>query len=522
MIMFQTIKYFLVRTGISLFLLIVFGFIVLYVVHEIALPKTAFDDGVIQWALLFICVFMGFFAYGQIGDQRFLNAFHALKDVGPLYDKEMIVRQFENLLRFTESSYFLPAQARRFRGLVVRKYADYLLSIGREDPEALKIYLKAFLQNPENSKFRAPLLSILDQGGDLSENEIDLLLVMVRAEEFKDAYIVNHLASIFLRQKKLTGKTEPVFLSAVENKSNDAGQILQFVVPVLLENQRADIFALRFYLRALRLNLEGGSEMRGILGKSYCEGHFEGIDPVLHDKCGQIFASMEPDSQAKIRQAVETNRISGRLKKVNLFNREDKQDISRLKTRLGIQKSIFQKLRDGIFWVGRLLKDLGRKISFKAIDGLILFGKARLWVKLVSISLAGFFILAGLGLLEWRATRDEIVAKKELPLPAQTAAPVPKPVATKPDKEHFIQVAAVTSSKQANQLIKSLKRKNVKSISIVKSARQSGGSWYKIRVGPFDKKNNALEQAKRMIDDKLIKNYFLVSTLKSKGREKQG
>ena len=518
--MFQSIKYFLVRTGISLFLLLVFGFFTLYVVHEIALPETAFDDGMIQWALLLICVFMGFFAYGQIGDQRFLNAFHDLKDVGPLYDKGVIVRQFENLLRFTESSYFLPGQARRFRGLVVRKYADYLLSIGREEPEALKIYLKAFLQNPEKSKFRVPLLSILGQGGDLSESEIDLLLVMVRAEEFKDAFIVNHLASIFLRQKKLTGKTEPVFLYAVENKSNDADEILRFVVPILLENQRADIFALRFYLRALTLNLEGARAMLGILGKSYCEGHFEGIDPVLHDRCGQTFGSMEPDRQAEIREAVETNRISGRLKKVNLFNREDKQDISRLKVRLGIQKSIFQKLGGGIFWIGRLLQGLGRKISFKVIDGLVLFGKARLWVKLVTIPALGFIILAGLGLLEWRSTQSEIIVDKKPPM--QAKVPSQKPVATKPNKEHFIQVAAVTSSKQADQLIKSLKRKNVKGILIVKSARQTGGSWYKIRVGPFGKKSNALELAKQMMNDKLIKNYFLVSKPKFKVSEKQG
>jgi len=54
----------------------------------------------------------------------------------------------------------------------------------------------------------------------------------------------------------------------------------------------------------------------------------------------------------------------------------------------------------------------------------------------------------------------------------------------------------------------------VKKILIVKSARQEGGSWYKIRVGPFYIKSEALKMAKRMMDDKLIKNYFLVSTPK--------
>lgn len=519
MIMFQTFKYFLVRTGVSLFLLLVFGFLALFVVHEVALPQTAFDDVMIQWALLFICVFMGFFAYGQIGDQQFLNAFHALKDVGPLYDKKEIVGKFENLLRFTESAYFLPGPARRFRGLVVRKYADYLLSIGREEPEAIKIYLKAFLQNPENSKFRAPLLSILDQGGDLSENEIDLLLVMVRAEDFKDAFIVNHLASIFLRKKKLTGKTEPVLLYAVENKSNDTEDILKFVVPVLLDNHRADIFALRFYLQALPLNPEGEDEIRGIVGKSFCEGHFEGIDPVLYDRCGQVFSSMASDRQAEIREAVDSRRVSGRLKKINLFNREDKQDISRLKVRFGIQKSLSQKLWDGIFWIVRSLQSLGRKIFYKMIDGLILFGKARLWVKLVSIPVVGLLVLTGLGLMEWKATKEDVVVDKNPQVKALAPA---KPIATKPKKEHFIQVAAVTSSKQANQFIKSLKKKGVTKAIIIKSARQSGGSWYKIRVGAFDQKGEALKMAKRLMDDKLIKNYFVVSKPKRSASKKDG
>ena len=509
MIMFQTIKYFLVRIGISLFLLLVFGFFALYVVHEIALPRTAFDDVMIQWALLLICVFMGFFAYGQIGEQRFLNAFHALKDVGPLSDQEVIIRQFEGLIRFTESAYFLPGSARRFRGRVVRKYADYLLSIGREEPEALKIYLKAFLQNPENSKFHAPLLSILDKGGDLSENEIDLLLVMVRAEEFKDTYIVNHLASIFLREEKLTGKTEPVFLNAVENESNAVKEILQFVVPVLLENQRSDIFALRFYLQALPLNLLEEDEMRKILGKAFFEGHLMGIDPVIHDKCGQVFASMGLDLQAEISEAVEANRISGKLKKINLFNREDKQDISRLKVRLGIQKTLFQKLGDGIFWVGHSLQGLGRKVFLKVIGGVILFSKARFWVKLMSLPLLGLFVLAVLGLLEWRATQLANGTDKELRTKAIVS--VSKPVAKKPDKVYTIQVAAVTSPKKAKQLIESLKRNGVEKVFIAKSVRMAGGSWHKIHVGPFEKKYNALKLAKRMMDEKLIKNYFLLS-----------
>jgi sporulation related protein len=515
--MFQTLKFYLLRIGISLFLFLFLGFFTLYLVHEIALPQSGFNDEMIQWALLLICIFFGFFATGQIGDQRFHNAFHALKEVGPLNDKQLIIRQFENLLLFTESSFFLPGQARRFRGLVVRKYADFLLSIGREEPEALRIYLKAFLQNPKNSKFRAPLLSILRQGGDLSEDEIDLLMVMLRAEDFKDAFIINHLAAIFLQKKKLSPKTEPVFLYAVENQSAVADEILQFVIPVLVGNDRADMNALRFYLRALPLQLPEDIRMREILSKVYCQELFEGIDPVLHEKCGQTFSQLGTDKQNKIRQAVEDDRISGRLKKINLFSRDDIKEINHLKVQMGIKYSIFRRLGRGLVEIGQFFQRLGKKLLLKLIDGMIAFGQARLWIKLGSLSLLFFVIVAGLGLIEWKTGA---VVTEIPPAPKTEASPV-KPIATKRNKVHSIQVAAVTSSKKANKLIKTLRKKSVKDIFIVKSPRQSGGNWYKIRVGPFNKKEQALQMANRMMDDKLIQNYFVVSTPKPKATKKK-
>ena len=517
--MFQTLKFFILRTGISLFLFIFLGFFTLYLVHEIALPTAGFDDGMIQWTLLFISVFFGFFATGQIGDQRFQNAFHALKGVGPLSDKQLITLQFEKLILFTESSFFLPGQARRFRGLVVRKYADFLLSIGREEPEALKIYLKAFLQNPQNSKFRSPLLSILRQGGDLTENEIDLLMVMLRAEDYKDAFIINHLAAIFLQKQKLSAKTEPVLLYAVENHSNVAPEILQFVVPILLENDRADMNALRFYLQALPLQLTEDRRMREILGKIYCQELFEGIDPVLHEKCGQTFSQLEPGKQAEIRQAVEDSRIFGHLKKINLFSRDDVQEISRLKVRLGMEHSILHRLGNGILGIGKFFQRMVKRLFLKLIDGVIYFGQARLWVKLGSLSVLFFLVVVGLGLIQWRTGHKDLIEEKVKP--PEAVAPSSKPVATKQNKVYSIQVAAVTSSKQANQLIKFLKQKGVKDIFIVKSPRQSGGDWYKIRVGPFDAKDAALQMANRMMDDKLIQNYFLISTPKPEVTKKK-
>lgn len=520
MSMLQTLKYFLVRTGISLLLLLVFGYSVLYLIHEIALPQLQFDDTLIQWALLLICTFIGFLAYGMIGEQKIHNAIHSLKDVGPLDDQEETIRQFENLLHFTESAYFLPGQARRFRGLVVRKYADYLFSIGREEADALKIYLKAFLQNPKNSKFRAPLLSILAQGGDLTESEIDLLLVMLRAEDFQDAFIIHHLASVFLRQEKFTPKTESVFLYAVESECKESREILRFVIPILLANQRSDMNALRFYLQSLPLNLPEQDTLREILARTYCEGHLEVVDPVMQTKCAQAFHALDADRKASIRESVEENRLSGRVKKVKLVSRDDIQDISRWKARLGIEKTIIGKMGAAIMTGVRWIPSLGRKLLLWAVDGLIAFGRTRLTVKLISVSALCLLILAGLGVRQWQEAKKQIV---ENPVaPKEVALPPPKQNHAQPAKVHSVQIAAVTSSKQADSFVKNLKKKGVKEIYIVKSPRQAGGSWYKIRVGKFDRKEDALKLANRLMDDKIIKNYFVVSMPKIGNSKREG
>ena len=104
---FQSLKYLLVRIGISFFLLVVPGFFALYLLHEYALPGVEFDDDIVQWALVFISIFFGFFAYGLIGDQHFQNAFHALRDIDSSSDPETTIARFEELLGLTRSSYFL-------------------------------------------------------------------------------------------------------------------------------------------------------------------------------------------------------------------------------------------------------------------------------------------------------------------------------------------------------------------------------------------------------------------------------
>ena len=176
--LYQNLKFYLARIAVSLTLIFGLGYTVLFFLHEVALPNVLFDDVAIQWALVLVCLFFGFIAYGMVGDQRFFNALHFLKNASPRSKTEDIKNQFENLLSFTYSSYFLPDTGKQYRILGVLLYADYLLSIGDETPKALNIYVQAFLQSPRDSRFRKPLLAILNQGRKLSQEEMDLLLIM--------------------------------------------------------------------------------------------------------------------------------------------------------------------------------------------------------------------------------------------------------------------------------------------------------------------------------------------------------
>ena len=70
---------------------------------------------------------------------------------------------------------------------------------------------------------------------------------------------------------------------------------------------------------------------------------------------------------------------------------------------------------------------------------------------------------------------------------------------------------AVISAKQANKLVRIFKGKGVKDLYIVKSKRRSGGHWYKLRVGQFESKSRASEFANRLVAEKAVKNYFIIS-----------
>lgn len=499
---YQSFKYYLVRTGLSLFLVLAFGYITLFFVHEVALPQVHFNDLWIKGVVIAICLFTGFVVYGMFGEHRFLRALGGLKQIDLKQVGPEIRKQFQGLVEFTESSYFLPAKGRRLREQLVQDYAEFLLSTGSEDPEALNMFLKAFLQDPTQTRFRNILVSALTRKEELTDQEIDLMLVILKTEDYEDRGLLNHMITVFLKQEWFTNKSEPVFLKALQLKTGQEEQIVGFMLPHLLEKKRTDYLAANFYLESLSALPE---DQRGtltyLIGTCYCEGRFKVLDPELHSRCGQVFDTLETQTKERLLRLAQDARMSERWKKVKLFHPEDKKALERLKVVTGLSPTGWQVLGKKTAGLAGGFFSLIKTVVFKGFDGLNILGTLSVATKLVlaGLLLGGMFYAAVA--VDW----ETLIPGRQ---PAPSALPVPAVVS--PTKVHTIQIAAVKSKSQADQFVRSLKKNKIKGVYVVKTPRQGGGFWYKVRVGKFSNRDAAEQFATRLLKKKKIRSYFLI------------
>ena len=337
------------------------------------------------------------------------------------------------------------------------------------------------------------MLSTLERGGGLTEEEIDLLLVILKAENFYDEAIVNHLAALFLQKGIFTKKTEPIFLSALEFKSEEAKEIVKFILPVILQKGRLDSFALHFYLEALKYEVSEEVHVRESIARAYCRGIWKAIDPTLHQKCDDVFQALNFQQRSEIMKEVADSTLVGKVKKISLFSKEDLIQLKKIKVRLGISKSFPANAND-MFW--GLFQ--GCVNFFQNL--VIIFFRFKVGV---IIFIALLILLGVLNYRESYFSQERILHKQQ-----------EKKFAVKNNKDglkvYTLQVDAFTSSKQARILIEALRKKGVRDVYQVKTKRKSGGNWYKVRLGRFESNESAKRFASQLISQKSIKNYFVI------------
>ena len=191
-----------------------------------------------------------------------------------------------------------------------------------------------------------------------------------------------------------------------------------------------------------------------------------------------------------LRKTVESN-LSSKIHRLRLLNENDLRLLRNLKFKMGLSRPFF---------------DLRGRIAVKFLDfARILASKflmIRTWFFIVVVILITSLVYRG-----WQ-TQQEIGLGEEgksIDLKEKNISDLKK------TEIHTFQIAAFTSSKQARELINLLKKKGVRDVYQVRTKRKSGETWYQIRVGRFDSKENAQIFARQLIEQKTIKNYFIVS-----------
>jgi hypothetical protein len=335
------------------------------------------------------------------------------------------------------------------------------------------------------------LLSVFKEDDDLTSEEVDLLLVILKAGEYRDSSIVNSLASLFLRKRLFVSKTEPIFLAALRNKSENSKEIVNLVLTQLLRANRSDSFAVRFYLEAYQFETSDNSQVLEMIAYAYCKKTWEDVDKVLHLKCEEVFQNRDSKFRMDmLRKTAEFN-LSSRIHRLKLLNENDLRLLRNLKVKMGLSKPYFDLLR------GITVKFLvfARFLANK-------FLMIRTWFFIVVVILITSLIYRG-----WQSQQAIVLGVE-----GKLIDPKEKKISgLEKTQIHALQVAAFTSSKQARELINSLKKKGVRDVYQVRTKRKSGEIWYKIRVGRFDSKDNAQIFARQLIEQKTIKNYFIIS-----------
>ncbi len=486
-----------------MFLVLVFGYLSLYFVHEVALPNVHFNDLWIKWTVVGICLFFGFVVYSVFGEHRFLSALSGLKHIDLKTVGPEIREQFQNLVDFTGSSYFLPGKGRQLREQLIQDYAEFLMSTGAEDPEALNVFLKAFLQDPQQTRFRNVLVSTLTRKEELTDQEIDLMLVIMKTEGYADRELLNHMITVILAQEWFTNKSETVFLKALQLKTGQEDKIISFMLPHLLDKKRTDYLAVNFYLESLSsLPEDQRGTLAYLVSTSYCEERFKVLDPDLHTRCKQVFDTLEAQTQERLLRISKNAKVSEKWKGVKLFHSDDKRALERLKVYTGLSPTFWQVVGKKVAGLGSGVFNLIKKVIFKMFDALNIMGSMNTTAKLILAGLifGGMFYAAVA--VDWKAL---------MPAPQPVPTVPPEPTAVPTVKVFTLQVAAVKEKSQADDAVRRLKKKKVQDVYVVKIPRSEGGFWYKVRVGKFRERDTAEKIAAILMNQKKIRSYFIIA-----------
>ena len=166
----------------------------------------------------------------------------------------------------------------------------------------------------------------------------------------------------------------------------------------------------------------------------------------MDEKCEEIFYKLEANQQEELKSKADETRIAFKLKKIKLFRKEDLQDLKRLKVEMGLVTSKISLIMRVIIWFGLRLRNSGKWMLLKILDGAYLFANLSFKKKFTTFFIVSILIVIGMSFKEvWSPNYGQGKAS------FQGSPRVAKgSIENKKSARVFtVQIAAVTSAKQA-------------------------------------------------------------------------
>ncbi|HUU26714.1 MAG TPA: SPOR domain-containing protein [archaeon] len=509
------LKYVTIRLSLGTFVAVfaVYGFLIW--VHEVLYAGQPVDDyRLILWAYLAVLVVVSALMslWGRWRFRRILAA--EMEKVSAQYHPKTLVAAYHRLIRYLGSCYFFNTSRERLSRLVTRRLGGILLGMRIEDEEALAIYEKILLFDPENRTFYDFLVRAYSRKGRLSERSFGF--IRRRYHERPDDRLVGVLAREYTLRRMLTFESERVFERCMKVYPEHAGKVLDFVIPRLLAFKRTDDNAALFYLEAFERGSKGKVlSMLGLIRERYREKLREDelALRVLKSLQGQSFAEDLPIGDVRVQDAppFEKDRVEKTLQfppldqdksdgtiffeRLDYDNRdeverekegmEEEQSMSLESRFYGLVQRFFAGQRPTVGWTGKWLR-----------PGLLVV------LLVIFAYLSRPLIQRTLNSFKPDIKKDALTQKTE---PSEPFLPYAS------GERFTIQVGAFSDSARAAALAEHLRIQGAEGRII--QAQSLGRQIFKVQVGLFDSDSAAAAAARALAGARLIREWQVVPSV---------
>ena len=392
-------------------------------------------------------------------------------------------KYYNSALALADSSHYMPDTGDSTRQKFYSKYADFLCGAGVNDEEALSIFQTYFKIYPDDTEFAARIIPLAKSSDHLSTRHLSFLnrLYLLRPEydDFRDfaaeQYLINDIYN---------SDAQELLLEVIRKNSPLKEKALRFLLPKMLEQDRADIKALEIYLESLYLKLDH-RYLKPMLGKIAEKARFEENPGPLSRMILDAFDEMPASEREEIRAAVRLERVKkvpvddGALQD-DVIPEEEYDDLPKFSA----SGEVFSK-------TGRILLNAG-KFIFKSGKLLAVFTVRNAGV----LKWAGGIILIGIMLFGIGWGIFSLGGKSEVSLEVIS------------EKPFTIQTAAFKQRERAEQAIREMLGHKVRAYLVVSEGTTP---WYQVRLNHFDTVPEARAKADSLKNTGAISNYFIAN-----------